>query len=266
MKNTIDFLVKCLLFTFSNLLLVSIVHANCDRPLVMGYEAYGNFLILDENKKITGGLDFEIMESAFKIMGCKLEWEHLPWKRLLKEVKDGRRDLASGANATDERAEWSYFSESYREAYNALFIRPEDAKRIVLSDLGDLTNTEFKVSAQKGSYLGKEYAELSKNPKFMERIYEVNTDEIAFKMLKKKRLDGVLMNIYTGKTIAKKVGMKVNVHPNINLKKKKYIVLFSKKSTNKDLVSKFNKALKKMHSDGTIKKLMAKYFSVQSPN
>ena len=84
-------------------------------------------------------------------------------------------------------------------------------------------------------------------------------------MLKKKRLDGVLMNIYTGKTIAKKVGMKVNVHPNINLKKKKYIVLFSKKSTNKDLVSKFNKALKKMHSDGTIKKLMAKYFSVQSP-
>ena len=32
---------------------------------------------------------------------------------------------------------------------------------------------------------------------------------LAFKMLKKKRLDGVLMNIYTGKTIAKKVGIKV---------------------------------------------------------
>ena len=232
----------------------------CDRTYSIGFEKYGKFLIVDKDNKLTGGMDHDIVDGIFKKMGCKLEWRHTPWVRLLKQVEDGKTDLVSGANPTDERAEWSRFSSTYRQARNVLFVKKGDLDRIKLKDLAELTNSKFKVAVQRGAFLGDEFAELSKNSRFKERIHEMRDEQKAMNMLKKGRVDGVLLNIYIGHTIAKDLGFQVDSHPNINLKNKNYIVLMSKKSTTKEFQERFNKALAEMHAEGTIKSLQAKYF------
>lgn len=63
---------------------------------------------VEQENKISG-LHFEMVEAVAKIMGVKIIWVPLPWRRSIKEIEEGKIDAFTFVTPTPERNKFMYF-------------------------------------------------------------------------------------------------------------------------------------------------------------
>jgi len=228
--------------------------------LSLGWEEWQPYQYKDSNETVTG-LDIELVQAIAYNIDHELTLVELPWKRHLKNVEHGRTDLAASASKTPEREAFAFFSEPYRSESVVMYVRKADTEKYQFNSLREIIGTDFILAVTRGYYYGEEYEALKDDPEFTKHIREVNDNQFAQRLLLKNRVDGFLEDPVAATVELREEGLlnKVSVH--MPIYSDDIYVMFSKKSTNPDLVTEFNRSLAELKANGVIDRIMDKYLN-----
>lgn len=176
-----------------------------------------------------------------------------PWKRVLKNARQGEIDLVMGLKKVPEREEYLEFTNSpFFE--NPVVVFVAKGKEFPFNQWKDLIGKYGNLNL--GDRHGKEFDDFVSKYLMIQRVPGLKTN---FKMLLKNRADYFITGLYPGRSFLVTSGLdkQISYLP-------KYIhsgVIhhgFSKKSACRQLIPYFDKRLKELWEDGTTKKLMEK--------
>ena len=228
--------------------------------LSMGWETWEPYQVPSEVGD-PGGLDIELIQAIAREMACELVLVNMPWSRLLEEVRRGGIDMAPGASFSQDRNQWAYFSDAYRNETARMFVLSWKVDQYRLASLGDIVAMDFQLGVTEGWYHGEEFANLLRsNRAFQARVQSVRKDELNYEKLLRGRIDGFIGDEFsTLHTLRKQdVFNRVAVHP-LDIHQSEIYVMFSRRSTSPAIVERFNQGIRTIRESGEMAEIMQRY-------
>ncbi len=191
------------------------------------------------------GIDAEIAQAICDKLGYKLVIDDMEFDAIITAVTSGKADFGmAGMTVTDERKKSVDFTDPYTNAIQAIIVNESDSKVSSKKDLEGAT-----VGVQLGT-TGDVYVTDVKDAK-VERFSKGADAVLA---LTQNKVDAVVIdNEPAKKFVEQNKGTKILEEPFEN---EDYAICLKKGS---DLTEQFNKALKELKDDGTVKKIIDKY-------
>jgi|GEM_PF-928773 len=260
----INYIIKKRSVLFSCLFMFSVnttlLMAECNKELVNGWGGkWEPFLMGTYDKPV--GLDIEILDAVIVASGCT--WRNteleIPWKRHLNWLRVGELDLATGASWTLERAEYAYFTKSYRSENVALFVRKGDIKKYEQYSLQELANVLTGIGVELGNTYGSEMGTLLE--KMGERVQRVNNNRQNIPKLLGGRIDGYLGHLPYDAMQIKKKGHEdeIKILPVSLVNTGDIHFMLSKLSNSEDIFRALEAGLAEIKANGTYDKIIKKY-------
>ncbi|MYL28133.1 MULTISPECIES: substrate-binding periplasmic protein [Halomonadaceae] len=231
--------------------------------LRMGWEPWKPYQYRDDQGDLRG-LDIDLIRAIANRMDCELALVKQPWMRHLRELREGRVDLAAGADYTPERADFAYFSRPYRTETVRLFMRQGEPDEYELSALKDVIERDLKIGITQGYDYGKQFEALRQHPHAHNHIETTRSDLLNYRKLARKRIDAILADPLVLRTRVKGSAFEdaFEAHP-LRVKQAPIHVMFSRASTSKALVQRFNNALEAITGTGMYDRIFNRYNSVR---
>ena len=202
----------------------------------------------------------ELTTEALARLGCTTVLVELPWARGLRELEEGRIDLVPGALESADRQRFARFSRPINLSPNLLFLSAEASRRVSLAALADLRDTDLKIAVEPGSRYSNDYAQLMRDPRFVQRLHLVQDRSLARRMMLAGRVDGMISD-----QVAELVSG-IPLKPDDNDPRPVLVVssspdriAFSRQTTDADFVKRFDAAINAMIEDGTLIRLRERY-------
>ena len=191
------------------------------------------------------GIDAEIAQAICDKLGYKLVIDDMEFDAIITAVTSGKADFGmAGMTVTDERKKSVDFTDPYTNAIQAIIVNESDSKVSRKKDLEGAT-----VGVQLGT-TGDVYVTDVKDAK-VERFSKGADAVLA---LTQNKVDAVVIdNEPAKKFVEQNKGTKILDE---SFKNEDYAICLKKGS---DLTEQFNKALKELKDDGTVKKIIDKY-------
>ena len=221
------------------------------------------------NRLTTGGynlvgMDIELVKNIAHLVGVSIETEPVNWQQHQQDLKDGTRDIASGATYTDARAEYVYFSVPYRYEENSLFMMNNSDKELSFKSISEFLAQVRLQNFVLGITKGFIYADPQINLFIKEEanndiIVAYDNDVAALQGLIHGEIDGFISDRIVG--AAAILTHKINSHikeVQLNIKTPIHL-MFSKKSVPIELVDRFNTQIKKFSNNNEYKKIVKTY-------
>lgn len=219
--------------------------------LVYTSSGYAPYEMVDTDGNLEG-FDIELMELLCDDLGYEIEWKDVDFSGIIMAVNQGQADCAiAGLNPSPDRATSVDFSDNYYEnMVNVLVVL--DGSDISMNNLAGK-----KIGTQEGTIQNTLLQDYQDELGYEIVAYQAYADMIQ--EIKAKRIDAMICEESVYKEIIKE---------NDNLSD----VLFTKEPKNtesgnaiafpkgSELTSEFNGAIQKLKDDGTIDKLVAKWF------
>ena len=227
--------------------------------LTMGWEPWEPYQYETRDGELTG-LDIEIIRAVAGQMGCRIVFRELPWKRHLRELAKGDIDIAAGADFTRDRQDYAHYSRSYRTEKVQLFVQAGKADTYQLSGLEDIAREEFTLGISLGHHYGPGFDRIRSDPSLGQYIEDVREDMLNFRKLARGRVDGILADpaVLYAKTSGTELEGKFEPYP-LHVKVQPVHVIFSRQSTDRDLVARFNEALDSITDNGMYDRILNSY-------
>ncbi len=211
------------------------------------------------------GLDIKLMQAILDYANFQIHHSYVNWGQHQMDLKDGKRDLAAGAFYSNDRAQYAYYSEPYREETNVLYLKKGQAKNYPFRDTKGMLEM-FKARKFRLGIIGSyKYAapiinDFINDPANQDLLVKVKTETENFEHLFKDKIDGFLVDRLVGATLMWRNHWqsKIDIHPNLLVSDKIYAI-FSKKTTTPETVQQFNQALKKIKKSGHYKRIVMDY-------
>lgn len=218
-----------------------------------------------ERRELTG-LDVQLLREAIEgEIGQELELSQVSWSQHQQDLRSGRRDIAAGAFRTASRERYAYISKPYRFEEIALYHRRHDPRSdAVLQAKGDLSErlltSSCRLGLVKGYYYGPQIEALIDNPGMASRITWVDDHESNLRNLQQGEVDLVPVDRLVGATVVwqRKWGDQLDA-PQEPIFRGSIHALFSKASTDPQLVTRFDKAIAAMKADGRYSRIVRNY-------
>lgn len=216
---------------------------------VIGWEDYPPYQLEDQDGRLTG-LDVELLTAIAATNGDTLAWRKVPWKRHLQEVEQGTTHLAASASPTEERAAFARFSAPYREEMVGLFVTA--GANHPFSTVADLAAAKgFRLGVVRGYVYGDTFEALRSGGAIKARLHEGSEAGQLLEMLAAGRLDGVLIDAFTGAWQVKARGQadRVVAH-DLRWSTGSLVVMFSRRGTTEADLERFNAGLARLRASG----------------
>lgn len=235
-------------------------YGDCD--ITLRWDDDPPYFMVQEDEVV--GTDADLVREAMERLGCSLSFAKLPWARALRELRDGRVDMLSGAYRTPEREQYSHYSKVVGlVSPNILFVRRSDEARFDLSGLRALLESDFRLGAQINVSYSDEYSALVQNPDYEKNIQYLSRRESLWRMLARNRIDGVVASRLTGLYEIQELGLTGTISPSsMVVSNKPAYFVFSKASVGPEFVADFDLALQAMLDDGTFAAIVNRYVCV----
>jgi len=229
--------------------------------LRVGWEPYAPYTFADEQGNGTGA-DIDLITAIAGEIGCTVTTVELPWARMLKEIERGTLDVATSASWTEERASWGRFSEPYREAVVAIYVRLDESDRYALQSLADVPAQQMRLGVIVDYYYGDVVAAEIGKPEVLAWTDGAPDYPSNIRKLVNGRIDGFLAeDVAVMDTEVERMGMsdRVERYP-LRIQGEELRFLFSRKTIEPELVAKVDATLAAMRADGRLDAIMARYF------
>jgi polar amino acid transport system substrate-binding protein len=201
------------------------------------------------------GLSIKIINTAFERAGYKTNFVFETWPRTYEGGLIGIYDVIGSIWHTDEREKDFVFSEAYL-FHEIKFIKRKADTYIKFNNLNDLEGLiigTLKNYAYREDFTGsKKFIKLQQNH-LIQNLLFLTQDKIDMTLgdIRKVRYE---INKYM------KSSMKdLEFLPNVLIKRGVHIAVSKSNPNHKEIIAKFNKALKSMKSDGTYDDILKKY-------
>ncbi len=159
--------------------------------LRFGWEQYGVYSFASATGEPTG-IDVELFKEAAREAGCRVQFDELPWARIVAEIEKGTLDVASSASRTRERDAFARFSIPYRQADVALFVRTGEVGRYALASLADIVRAGFRLGVIAEYHYADAVARLMEEPAFRAQVEGAADYPVNIQKLLHGRIDGFL--------------------------------------------------------------------------
>ncbi len=209
--------------------------------------------------KVKKGTDVDIVREVFKEMGLweKTEIKFYPWDRCVENAKEKKVDALFTLRKNDERLKYlNYPDEVLSYSENVFFYKKgneysfetlEDLKGLTIGISNYSYGDEFMNSDEKYGYT-------------FDKITGENADELNFRKLINDRVDLFACDKAVGLYLAKQKGFLEQIDfLDKSITKFEMYLAFTKKDENKELMEKYDNALKKIKEDGRYDKIRSKY-------
>ena len=194
-------------------------------------------------------------------ISCSIDYVE-SWNRAKQMVKMGSMFKQKKVNGvatlawSEERTGWLYYSPPIIETGYGFFIRNNDVRQP--SSILGLQGYTISVhgpskSSRNLELIKKEIADLDIDMSF--------DQEAGLKKLSRGRVDAVYLNKDIGSFLIRSLGIG-NVSYAFDHQTVSYFIAFSKVSTDKNIVDRFNAAYRKLYKGGIIQELIGKDFKV----
>ncbi len=242
---------KLLALTLALVMIVA-CFAGCGKTekLVMGTNAtFPPYEFVDDSGKIVG-IDAEIAEAVAEKLGMELEIKDMEFDSLLTAVQGGTIDIAlAGMTVTDERKLTVNFSDTYATGIQVVIV-PENSAIKTVDDL------EGKMVGVQAGTTGDIYCT---DDFGQDNVKQFQNGALAVAALKNGQVDCVVIDNEPAKSfVAANEGLKIL---ETEYAVEDYAAAISKENT--ELLEDFNKALKELKEDGTLKKIIDKYIPAE---
>ena len=230
--------------------------------LRVGWNQYAIYTFEDAQGKATG-IDVELVRALAKYIGCTVTFVELPWARVLTEMKDGTLDMTTSASRTPERETFAWYSDPYREAEVAIFVRHGEASAYKLDSLSSISSSDFSLGVVAGYYYGAEFERLMKDPAFAAHVEGATDYPINIRKLLHRRIDGFLVDdigVMVGEIKNLDLTGRLERYP-LRIAAERLHLMFSKKSVDPSIVEAVNESLAKMKADGRLQSIMDRFLN-----
>ncbi|MBP2240619.1 polar amino acid transport system substrate-binding protein [Cytobacillus eiseniae] len=189
------------------------------------------------------GFDIDVGEAVAKELGLEPVQHKFKFGGIVEGVKSGRFDAAVASHTiTEERLEAVNFSIPYYYSGPQIYVRPDSS----VETLDDLKGLEIAVA--KGTTYATDAEKATDNIKYYD------SDVVALEALSKGKHDAVITDFITGKEA---IGAGMNIEGKELLGRSDQAIAVAKENT--ALLEQINKALEKLHEDGTLTEISKKY-------
>ena len=198
------------------------------------------------------GFDVDVVNAVCAKINCKAEFVTTGWDGIFAALDQGNFDfVASGVSITDERKKAMDFSEPYIVNSQAILMRVEDEGLSV----DDFKSKGKKLSAQANTT----DAQVAEDIVGKDNVAAYDSFSASVIALKNKDVDGVVINGANAAAYEKEFAGELVV-PIRNLQSDPLGLVFRKGDEN---VAAFNEGIEAIKKDGTLDKLISKYWCVK---
>jgi len=205
------------------------------------------------------GIFMDLMHEVFeKQLGMHVVSHLRPWKRAQLEVQQGKAD-AMITVATEKRLDYSIrSSQPIFPLYMTLFTYPDHPKLEAIKKIRTVRDIKH-LNLTAVSNIGNGWHEANIQNQGITTTL-VATDESVVKVVAHKRAD-IFIDVAEGMNITiDKAGVTDKIiQTEVRFGPTRFHLLMSKKSKHQHLMPKINAIIKKLWSEGTIKKIMERY-------
>jgi polar amino acid transport system substrate-binding protein len=228
--------------------------------LSVGWEPYAPYTYADDDGEVTGA-DIDMIEAIAAEIGCSVELVKLPWARILREVENGTLDVSTSTSWTQDRSEWAWFSEPYRETEVAIYVRRGESSRFDVKNLADVPDQRLRLGVIVDYFYGKEFAELASDPDYAAWIDGAPDYATNIRKLINGRIDGLLVEdvgvMHAELERLDAIDL-VERYP-LRIPGQKLHFMFSRRTVDPPIVEQVDAAVARMRADGRLDAIMAKY-------
>lgn len=231
-----------------------------DCELSVGWEPWRPYQFEDAEGRLTG-LDVQLLQAAASHIDCELNYQRLPWPRTLFEIRQaGLVTVAAGADKTDKRQHYAYFSDPYRRESIRLYLRADQKGDFVIKNLEDIAATGFRLGITTDYHYGNEFSALMQQDAFAAQVEPVLSDSQNHEKLMLGRIDGFLATPETTAAIVHGEDFRDELikHP-LSIKDDDIHLMFSKVAHSPKLVKQFNQALQALRESSEYDAIMEQY-------
>jgi polar amino acid transport system substrate-binding protein len=234
--------------------------AKADCALRYAYDFYGVYSYTDDHGN-PAGVDVDLINAVAEDIGCAASAVEMPWARVLLALENGEIDITSSASKTPERLEFAYFSEPYRNAQVAIFVRRGESERFRLASLSDIPASGFHLGIVNGYYYGPEFETLMHDSAFAGQVDGAVDYETNIRKLLLGRIDGFLVDdVGVMVSAIRTLGVENDVeqHP-LAISGDEFHLMFSRKSVDTALIEAVDQSLARMAADGHLDRIINKH-------
>lgn len=206
------------------------------------------------------GVDIELIRAVAERAGCSLDFERMPWSRLLKSLETGRMDVALAAARTEERGRYARFTSPYRNETVGIMVRAEDTAIQDMDSLKEMIGAGREIALWRDYYYGETVARLLEDPHYREGFRILDESETLIRMLAAGRFDASLGDPVADSYTARQLGLadKLAVH-GVTILETPVRFMVSRSSVDKAVVDRLDAAIAEAREDGELRAIISHY-------
>ena len=226
--------------------ITSVVANNNQCELTLGWGSWPPYQFAEHGEQ-PKGLQIDLVEQIAGLANCRLNYVQQSFSENIQGIKDGSIDLTLDTTITSKRQEYALFSEPYRQEVLVLYIKPKHLDQCKGKEFSDIVKSGLRIGLNRGNIYGQSVSAVQNNPELNKKLIYSDTNIGLFEQLKSNELDGFFEDPTVLSYNLRKNGLagalqscKTTVYSGT------VSFMFSKKTVSKNLVSRFNRALRKI--------------------
>jgi len=218
-------------------------------------EPYPPYTLGEYGGPVTGGIGVEIVQELFSRLGVEVEFELVPWKRVLKMVEVGRADGTNLLVRTADRERYLVFTDTVLQVRELFYYRPDRIGAFEWETFNDLK--DYTIGLVNGFTYGDDF--LKAIDRLELKVEYAESSILALRKLFAGRVDLCLenetvMNTVIAENKAWKGVFKPASKPVATLN---FDLSFSKRSPWVKLLPAVNRVIAEMKQDGSIDRIVS---------
>ena len=225
---------------------------SCSRTFTLAYHDHGMLYSKDKDQ----GIDKDVALEMIRRSGCKFDVSVMPRSRIWLWIESGQLDFSMSGIGNEARDKFASFGWYLYNKY--FFLVRKDAKVVSLADFEK--NSQLQIGAIRSFRYSENLNEMVDRLSEQKRIVEVLDHEQLLNMIRLNRIQGMIIEPFNySQLISQELGGLTNIlesgDPAIL-----HGLIMSRKSLSEAEQQKWRAIIDDMRRDGTLLKIMRKYF------
>ncbi|CAN5212279.1 hypothetical protein BH24PSE2_BH24PSE2_02350 [soil metagenome] len=229
----------------------------------MGWDPWQPYQYRDVGGEVRG-LDVEIVSAIAEMSDCKLSFVSSDWATLLERLRTGDIDILTGATRNEQREQFAYFTDPYRDESFQLYVRAGEKDEYPSTNLPELLDSGFRLGVTQEYLYGGEVSELEQNPEYADQFLPASVGEVNYSRLLNEEIDGFLEDPYVAATVMRSKGLteEIESHPYV-IEADPVSLMISKDSVSPELAERINQNLIELKSKEDYQDILDKYLEAE---
>ena len=198
----------------------------------------------------------DVIQAVAERAGCRVTFINAPFKRLLRDLREGDLDAMVGY-FNEARTEFGRYTGPYRADTKALYVRR--GLEGSFHDLQGFLMEGHRLGVVRGVFYGDAAMRLIDMPAFDAQVERVAENSLNIKKVLVGRLEGILVNPPVVVDYLRAHNATGRLEQRFPIYQTEMHMLFSKASVKPEVAARFDRAIEALRQDGTIDKILARY-------